>query len=77
MLHVDASDWRKAGKRAPTQGQEMSDLITFYTPHHILHPPVLFIKSTEEPCIKYECVYEAQQQTNMVITSQANLILWL
>lgn len=29
------------------------------------------------PCIKDECVYEAQQQTNIVITSQANLILWL
>ena len=47
VLHVDASDWRKASKRAPTQGQELSDLITYCTPRHILHPPVLFIKSSE------------------------------
>lgn len=53
----------------------MSDLITYHPPHHILPPPVLFIESTEGPRIKYECVHEAQQQTNMVIMSQANLIL--
>lgn len=64
VLHLDAGDWRKAGKRASTQGQEMSDLITSQTPHHVLHPPVLFIKSTEGHVLNMNvCMRHNNKQT--------------
>lgn len=73
MAVIDAA----AGWRAAAQGHEMSDLITYYTLRPILHPPVLFIKSTEGHVFNMNVCMQHNKQTDMVIISQAKLILRL
>lgn len=72
MLVIDV---RLAREHHTRTGDERFNYLPPSTPHSASTRSVYRINWG--PRIKYECVHEAQQQTNMVIMSQANLILWL
>lgn len=72
MLVIDV---RLAREHHTRTGDERFNYLPPSTPHSASARSVYQINWG--PRIKYECVHEEQQQTNMVITSQANLILWL